>query len=66
MKILYLKGFKWLLSKNKRVRIDFLGYRWYEGLLSISNLFDIMVYMKFLMTSVIKLDCKRKNILVIV
>ena len=66
MKILYLKGFKWLLSQNKRVRIDFLGYRWYEGLLSISNLFDIMVYMKFLMTSVIKLDCKRKNILVIV
>ena len=32
MKILYLKGYKWLLSQNQRVRIDFLGYRWYEAL----------------------------------
>ena len=32
MKILYLKGYKWLLSQNQRVRIDFLGYRRYETL----------------------------------
>ena len=32
MKILYLKGYKWLLSQNQRVRIDFLGYRRYEAL----------------------------------
>ena len=27
MKILYLKGYKWLLSQNQLVRNDFLGYR---------------------------------------
>ena len=32
MKILYLKGSKWLLSQNQRVRNDFLGYRWYKAL----------------------------------
>ena len=32
MKSLYLKGYKWLLSQNQRVRIDFLGYRQYEAL----------------------------------
>ena len=32
MKILYLKGYKWLLSQNQRVRIDFLGYRRYNAL----------------------------------
>ena len=32
MKILYLKGYKWLLSQNQQVRIDFLGYRRYEAL----------------------------------
>ena len=32
MNILYLKGCKWLLSQNQGVRIDFLGYRWYEAL----------------------------------
>ena len=32
MKILYLKGFKWLLSRNQQVRKDFLGYRRYEAL----------------------------------
>ena len=32
MKLLYLKGFKWLLSQNQRVRIDFLGYIRYEAL----------------------------------
>ena len=26
VKILYLKGYKWLLSQKKRVRIDFFGY----------------------------------------
>ena len=31
MKTLYLKGYKWLLSQNQRVRIDFLGYTWYEA-----------------------------------
>ena len=33
MKILYLKGYKWLLSQNQRVRIDFLGNRPYEALI---------------------------------
>ena len=32
MKILYLKAYKWLLPQNQGVRIDFLGYRWYEAL----------------------------------
>ena len=32
MKILYLKGYNLLLSQNQRVRIDILGYRWYEAL----------------------------------
>ena len=32
MKILYLKGYKWLLSQNQRVRNDFFGYRRYEAL----------------------------------
>ena len=32
MKILYLKGSKWLLSQNQRVRIEALGYRSYEAL----------------------------------
>ena len=32
MKILYLNDHKWLLSQNQRVRIDFLGYRWYKAL----------------------------------
>ena len=32
MKILYLKGHKWLLSQNQRVKIDFLGYGWYKAL----------------------------------
>ena len=32
MKILYLKGYKWLLSQNQRVRIDFLVYTRYEVL----------------------------------
>ena len=32
MKILYLKGYKWLLSENQRVRNDFFGYRRYEAL----------------------------------
>ena len=31
MKILYLKGYKMLLSQNQRVRIDFPGYRLYES-----------------------------------
>ena len=31
MKMLYLKGYKWLLSQNQRARIDFLGYRRYEA-----------------------------------
>ena len=29
MKSLYLKGYKWLLSQNQRVRNDFFGYRRY-------------------------------------
>ena len=32
MNILYLKGYKWLLSQNQNRRIDFLGYRRYEAL----------------------------------
>ena len=32
MKILYLKGYKWLLSQNQRVRNDFFGYRQCEAL----------------------------------
>ena len=32
MKILYLKGYKSLLSQNQQVRIDFLGYTHYETL----------------------------------
>ena len=32
MKILYLKGYKWLLPQNQRVRLDFLGYIQYEAL----------------------------------
>ena len=32
MKILYLKGYKWLLSQNQRVRNDFFDYRRYEAL----------------------------------
>ena len=32
MKILYLKGCKWLLSQNQHVRSDFFGYRRYEAL----------------------------------
>ena len=32
MKILYLKGYKSLLSQNQQVRIDFLGYIQYEAL----------------------------------
>ena len=31
MKILYLKGYKWLLSQNQRVRNDLFGYAWYEA-----------------------------------
>ena len=30
MRILDLKGYKWLLSQNQRVRINFLGYVRYE------------------------------------
>ena len=32
MKILYLKGYRWLLSQNQQVRNDFSGYRGYEAL----------------------------------
>ena len=32
MKILYLKGYKWLLSMNQRVRNGFFGYRRYQAL----------------------------------
>ena len=32
MKVLYLKCYTWLLLQNQRVRIDFLGYIWYEAL----------------------------------
>ena len=27
MKILYLKGYKWLVPQNQQVRTDFFGYR---------------------------------------
>ena len=39
MKILYLKGYKWLLSQNQWVRIDFLGYIQYEALAKPIKLF---------------------------
>ena len=32
MKILCLKGYKWLLFQNQRVRNDSFGYRRYEAL----------------------------------
>ena len=32
MKILYLKGYKWLLCQNQRVRNNFFGYTRYEAL----------------------------------
>ena len=32
MKILYLKGYKWLLSQNQQVRNDVFGYRWFNEL----------------------------------
>ena len=32
MKILYLKGYKRLLSQNQQVKIEFFGYRRYEAL----------------------------------
>ena len=32
MKMLYLKGSKWSLPQNQRVRINFLGYLGYEAL----------------------------------
>ena len=32
MKILYLKGYKWLLSQNQRVRNDVFDYRQCEAL----------------------------------
>ena len=32
MKILYLKGYKWLLSHNQRVRNEIFGYRRYDAL----------------------------------
>ena len=32
MKILYLKGCKWTVPQNQRVRNDFFGYRRYEEL----------------------------------
>ena len=40
MKILYWKGYKWLLSQNKRVRIDFSGYRQHETLAKDIKLFN--------------------------
>ena len=39
MKILYLKGCKWLLSQNQWVRNDFFGYRWYEAVAKHIKLF---------------------------
>ena len=39
MKILYLKGYKWLLSLNQRVRNDFFGYRRYKALAKHINPF---------------------------
>ena len=32
MKILYLKGYKWLLFQKQRVRNGFLGYRQFQTL----------------------------------
>ena len=32
MKVLYLKGYKWLLSENQQVINDLIGYRRYEAL----------------------------------
>ena len=32
MKILYMKGYKWLLSQNQRLRNETFGYRRYEAL----------------------------------
>ena len=32
MKILCLRGYKWLLSQNQGVRIDVLGYEQYKAL----------------------------------
>ena len=32
MKILYMKGCKWLLFQNQRVRNEFFGYTRYEAL----------------------------------
>ena len=32
MKIVYLKGYRWLLSQNQLVRNDFFGYRQYDAL----------------------------------
>ena len=32
MKILYLKGYKWLLCQNQQVRNVFFGYRRYQAL----------------------------------
>ena len=32
MKIFNFKIYKWVLSENQQVRIDFLGYIWYEAL----------------------------------
>ena len=32
MKILYLKGYKWLLFQNQRVRFEISGYRQSEAL----------------------------------
>ena len=39
MKILYLKGYKWLLLQNQRVRNDFSGNRRYEALAKHIKLF---------------------------
>ena len=39
MKILYLKGYSWLLSQNQRVKKVFLGYRWYRALAKRVNTF---------------------------
>ena len=34
-----MKGCKWLLSQNHRVRNDFFGYRWYEAVAKHIKLF---------------------------
>ena len=39
MKLLYLKGYRWLLSQNQQVRIYFFGYRQYEALTKHMKLF---------------------------